>query len=73
MRTTRKGAIWLPLMVIIMLASAFGFSRHLDKEVENYAKKRRERYGAIKEMPSLQWDREFDIRLGKPFRGKWRS
>jgi len=31
MRTTRKGAIWIPLMVIIMLASAFRFSRHLDK------------------------------------------
>ena len=69
MRNSRKGIIWIPLVVLGLLISAFSFSRHLDKEVEKYAEKVRlenERYEA---MPPMQQSLPVDCWLGKEFKG----
>ena len=65
----KKEIISFVIAGLIFAMTCIWWSSVVDREVKKYAKQRSERYGTIKEMPSLQWDRESDCWFGEPFRG----
>jgi hypothetical protein len=66
----KKGIIFLPLLVGCILASGFLFSRYLDKQVEKYAEKIKEKNEQDETMPNVLWDREYECWLGPEFNGR---
>jgi len=60
MAKSRKGVIFIPFMVAILLVSAFAFSRHLDQQVDKYAKELKEQK---KQEEKIIWR---SVRLGPP-------